>query len=71
MNYRELTVVFVRFNNPEKGAIQHSIIHRLVRDYMTLCTSLADNDKRRADLFESYVCLLILFYSSKLTLLLH
>ncbi|CDZ96435.1 Puf family RNA-binding protein [Phaffia rhodozyma] len=42
------------FDNPEKGAIQHSIIHRLIRDYMTLCTSLSDNEKRRADLFESF-----------------
>lgn len=43
------------FDNPEKGAIQHSIIHRLIRDYMTISASLSDNVKRREQLFEGFV----------------
>ena len=40
------------FNNPEKGAIQHTIVHRLLFDYITIAASLADNEQRRKDLFE-------------------
>lgn len=43
------------FDNPEKGAIQHSMIHRLLRDYLTISASLPDNEKRREAFFNGCV----------------
>jgi pumilio family protein 6 len=64
--------LFYSFNNPDKGAITHSIVHRALWEYLTALNdpsvSVSDEterEKMRRELFErSFVLLLLLLASS-------
>mgnify|MGYP001230986271 CR=1 FL=1 len=45
------------FNNPDKGAITHAIVHRALWEYLQALTSLeeGEQEKLRRDMFEMYV----------------
>lgn len=47
-----------RFNNPDKGAITHAIVHRALWEYIVAIGENADEaerEKQRREIFEKYV----------------
>lgn len=58
-------IVTCRFNNPDKGAVGHAIVHRALWEYLQeVEKDGADGDKKRIEIFESYV--MLPFYSGHL-----
>lgn len=46
------------FNNPDKGAVTHAVVHRALWEYMVALNDLpeeAEREKMRREMFERYV----------------
>jgi hypothetical protein len=48
---------FTRFNNPDKGAVGHTIVHKALWEYLQEIKTEGDADaeKKRREVFERYV----------------
>ena len=60
-----LTIFFLtvcrRFNNPDKGAVTHAIVHRVLWEYLFAVNDTpeeAERDKLRREIFETFVLFL-------------
>lgn len=65
-------MVSVRFNNSDKGAVSHAIVHRVLWEYLVAINDLEDETEReklRREMFETYVSRLLLCLHSVLTFL--
>ena len=52
-----LMIFLFSFNNPDKGAVTHAIVHRALWEYLAAVDSIEDEserDKLRRDIFEKY-----------------
>lgn len=50
--------LFTRFNNPNKGAVTHAIVHRILWEYLVAINALPDaseQEKLRREVFERYI----------------
>jgi hypothetical protein len=50
-------ILVFRFNNPDKGAISHGIVHRALWEYLQVINEISDvaeQDKKRHEIFERY-----------------
>ena len=57
-------LTFIRFNNPDKGAVSHAIVHRALWEYLTAVNATKDDaerEKHRREICETYVALSSLY----------
>jgi hypothetical protein len=56
-----------RFNNPDKGAITHAIVHRALWEYLLAVNDTPDEverEKQRREMFERFLLILSCHYFS-------
>jgi hypothetical protein len=59
-----------RFNNSDKGAVSHAIVHRVLWEYLVAINDIDDESEReklRRDMFETYVSPLLCYHYLVLT----